>query len=110
MFHVLLTNKHHLTYSCIVTINVLWLFLTVLWVGQQYVIVVFPDHSHLLFGTFIHCSSLRFLLTVLLYKGTYCPGSSEPSHMDLHCLLAEFAFFTLYFAVFFFSICLTPFL
>ena len=39
-----------LSYSCIVTIiNVLWLFLTVLWVGLQYVSVVFPDHTHLLF-------------------------------------------------------------
>ena len=27
---------------------VLWLFLTVPWVGQQCVIVVFPDHTHLL--------------------------------------------------------------
>ena len=32
---------------CIVTINVLWLFITVPWVGPQYVIVVFPDHTHL---------------------------------------------------------------
>ena len=35
---------------CIVTINVQWLFLTVPWVGLQYVIVAFPDHTHLLFG------------------------------------------------------------
>ena len=34
---------------CNVTINVLWLFLTVPWVGLQYVIVVFPDHIHLRF-------------------------------------------------------------
>ena len=101
MFHVLLTNKHHLTYRCSVTINVLWLFLTVLWVGLQYVIVVFPYHTHLLFETYIHCSSLRFLLTVLLYKGTHCPGSSEPSHMDLHYLLAEFTFFHSLFCSFF---------
>ena len=32
-----------LSYSCTVTINVLRLFLTVPWVGLQYVIVVFPD-------------------------------------------------------------------
>ena len=38
-----------LSYRCIVTINVLWLFLTVPWVGLQCVIVVFPDHTHLLF-------------------------------------------------------------
>ena len=29
---------------------VLWLFLTVPWVGMPYVIVVFPDHTHVLFG------------------------------------------------------------
>ena len=38
-----------LSYRYIVTINVLWLFLTVSWVDLQYVIVVFPDHTHLLF-------------------------------------------------------------
>ena len=32
-----------LSYRCIVTINVLWHFLTVPWVGLQCVIVVFPD-------------------------------------------------------------------
>ena len=37
-----------LSYSCIVTINVLWLFLMVPRVGLQCVIVVFPDHTHLL--------------------------------------------------------------
>ena len=31
------------------TINVLWLFLTVPWVGLQCVVVVFPDYTHLLF-------------------------------------------------------------
>ena len=37
-----------LSYRCIVTINVLWLFLVMPWVGRQCVIVVFPDHTHLL--------------------------------------------------------------
>ena len=41
---LLLSNRYT------VTINVLWLFLTVSWVGLQCVIVVFPDHIHLLFG------------------------------------------------------------
>ena len=36
-----------LSYRCLVTVNVLWLFLTVAWVGLQCVIVVFPDHIHL---------------------------------------------------------------
>ena len=38
-----------LSSRCIVTIDVVWLFLVVPWVGLQYVIVVFPDHTHLLF-------------------------------------------------------------
>ena len=33
---------------CIVTINVMWLFLTGPWVGLQCVSVVFPDQTHLL--------------------------------------------------------------
>ena len=38
-----------LFFWCLVTVNVLWFFLTVLWVGLQCMIVVFPDHTHLLF-------------------------------------------------------------
>ena len=41
--------------SCIVTINVLWLFLTVPWVSPEHVIVVFPDHTHLLFNIKYKC-------------------------------------------------------
>ena len=37
-----------LSYRCIVSIMVLWLFLTVPWVGLQCVMVVFPDHTHFL--------------------------------------------------------------
>ena len=44
LVHLLLSS-----YRCIVTINVLWLFLTVTWVGLQCVVVVFSDHTHLLF-------------------------------------------------------------
>ena len=55
-FTIILKRKNKLvallllSNSCIVTINVLWLFLTVPWVGLQCVIVVFLDHTHLLFG------------------------------------------------------------
>ena len=38
----------HYFYRCIVTINDLWLFLTVPWVGLQGWIVVYLDHTHLL--------------------------------------------------------------
>ena len=37
-----------LAFGCLVAVNVLWLFLMVPWVGLQFVIVVFPDHTHLL--------------------------------------------------------------
>ena len=36
-------------------IIVMWLFLAVPWVCLQFVIVVFPDHTHLLFDTEGHC-------------------------------------------------------
>ena len=41
-----------LSYGCLVTVNVLWVFLTAPWVGLQCVIVVFPDHTHFLASTF----------------------------------------------------------
>ena len=58
-----------LSYSCIVTINVLWLFLTVPWVGLQYVIVVFPDHYHLLFG--LTKVTYSILLLLFVYSSTF---------------------------------------
>ena len=51
-FAIILKRKRRLvallllSYRCIVTINILWFFLTVPWVGLKYVIVVFPDHTH----------------------------------------------------------------
>ena len=38
-----------LSYRCIVTANVLWLFLAVPWVDLRFVIVVFLDHTFLFF-------------------------------------------------------------
>ena len=55
-FAIILKSKRKLvaflllSYRCIVTLNVLWLFLAVPWVGLQCVIVEFPDHTHLLFN------------------------------------------------------------
>ena len=54
-----------LSYRCIVTINVLWLFLTVPWVGLQYVIVVFPDHTHLLFVLYCTKKILNLHYTII---------------------------------------------
>ena len=39
-----------LSYRCLVTENDLWLLLMVSWIGMQPVIVVFPDHTYLLFN------------------------------------------------------------
>ena len=60
-FAVILNRKRKLvallllSYRCIVTINVLWHFLAVPWVGMQCVIVVIPDHTHLLFRPVLLC-------------------------------------------------------
>ena len=53
-----------LSSRCLVTVYVLWLFLTVPWVGLQCMVVEIPDHTHLFFificrllktHTHIHC-------------------------------------------------------
>ena len=53
-FAIILTRKRELvallklllSFGCLVTVNVFWLFFMVLWVGLQFVIVVFPDHTY----------------------------------------------------------------
>ena len=39
---------------------VVWLFLLVPWVCLQFIIVIFPDHTHLLFWSVIHANSDGF--------------------------------------------------
>ena len=54
-FAIILKRKRELvallllSYGCLPTVNVMWLFLTVLWVSLQCMSVVFPDHTHLPF-------------------------------------------------------------
>ena len=54
IFAIILTRKRELvvllllSIRCLVTVNVPWLLLTMLWVGLQCVIVIFSDHTHLL--------------------------------------------------------------
>ena len=54
-FVFILTRKRELvallllSFKCFVTVNTLWLFLTLSWDGLQCVMVVFPDHTHLYF-------------------------------------------------------------
>ena len=77
-FATILTRKREmvalllLSFRCLVTVNVLCLFLKVSWVGLQSVIVVFPDHTHLLF----HYRSTR---SVEIAKVDTCPGTSRLS-------------------------------
>ena len=53
-FAIILNKKRNLVVFAIivlryiVTVNVLRLFLTVPWVGLKWVVLVFPDHTHLL--------------------------------------------------------------
>ena len=53
-FAIILTRKRELiillllSFGCLVTVNDPWLFLAVPWVGLQCVIVVFPNHAHIL--------------------------------------------------------------
>ena len=56
-----------LSYRCIVTINVLWLFLTVPWIGLQCAIVVFPDHTHLLLNIEFECNCIPMLCIISIY-------------------------------------------
>ena len=64
-FAIILTRKRELvallllSFGCLVTVNVLLVFLTVLWVGLQFLIVVFLDHTHFIMGK------------SFLYKKTY---------------------------------------
>ena len=55
-----------LSYRCIVTIIVMSLFLTVPWIGLQCVVVVFSDHTHLLFGD--GCWHPDSILTLIVFQ------------------------------------------
>ena len=71
-FAIILTRKGELvallllSFWCLVTVNVLYLFLMVTWVGLQFMTVVFPDHSHLRFKTLSENSG-NFVSTDLLF-------------------------------------------
>ena len=62
MFALILKRKRELvalvllSHGCLVTVNTPWLFLTVLWVD----IVVFPDHTNLLYHN-MYIKSLRIV-------------------------------------------------
>ena len=71
---------------------VVWLFLAVPWVCLQFVIVLFPDHTHLLFLT-IYVTVNTYLISkgVSCVKRVLCRVSCYYCNMTLqmrHCLLA----------------------
>ena len=64
-----LVALHSLSSWCLVI--VVWLFLAVPWVSLQFVIVVFPDHSHLLLFVLIRLHELNwktFMVFCNLYE------------------------------------------
>ena len=73
-----------LSSRCIVTLNVLWLFLTVPWVGLQCVIVVFPDHTHLLFYSTYFRKMNSLNLDQALALGPNCLQIPDRSPNCLH--------------------------
>ena len=48
-----------LSFDRLVTVNILQLFPTVPWIGMQFVIVVFSDHSHLLLNKMLQYQYTR---------------------------------------------------
>ena len=64
---------------CLVTVSGLWLFLTVPWVGLQCVILVFSDHTSLLFLTNINNTSVRLLFVLLALPLILCRNNVVPT-------------------------------
>ena len=69
-FAIILKRKREIvalrlwSYGCHVTVKVMWLFLAVLWVGLHCVIVVFPDHTHLI----LYVMPSFFIMCLCLYS------------------------------------------
>ena len=61
-----------LPYRYLVTVNVLWFFLVVPWVGLQCVIVVVPDHTHLLIVLIVHYSN-KYAMHSIFSNFLYVP-------------------------------------
>ena len=66
--------------------SVLWLFLTVPRVGLQCVIVVLPDHTHLLFEICGFLDTVEFVITPVheISNNVACAtskASDQPAHM-----------------------------
>ena len=56
---------------CLVSVSVLWLFLTVPLSGLQCVIVAFPDRTHLLFASYLCLVPLVYVSDASLLRNRY---------------------------------------
>ena len=82
-FAIMLKRKRELvalllsSYGYLVTVKVQWLFLMTWWVGLEFMIVVFPDHTHQLLGLVTKmppCSNkIKQLLNILWNQKTKMP-------------------------------------
>ena len=74
-FAIILTRnrEHGVLLYCLPTINVLWLFLTVPWIGLKCINEVLPDHTHSLFYGPLYES-----LVLIAYSSR--KGSNETAH------------------------------
>ena len=74
-FAIILMGKRELvsllSLSAWCLVVVVWLFLAVPWVSLQFVIVVFPDHTHLLFQK-IYIYMISFAFTLLHRRVEHC--------------------------------------
>ena len=77
-FAIIFTRKRELvavlllSFGCLVTVNVLWLFLTVSCGGLQCVSVVFPDQTYLVFDRLLPNSSFVCLPNQIMQLQNVC--------------------------------------
>ena len=78
-FAIILTGKRELVALLILSswclVIDVWLFIAVPWVGLQFVIVVFSDHTHLLFLWF-KTKIFFFMFSYLAYVNHVTPGEA----------------------------------
>ena len=93
-FAIILKRKRELvallllSYGWFAIVNVLWLFLTMPSVGMQCVIVVFPDHTHLLFHLVLPCDQKeaeRHLDIILIIIRSRCERRQHFQEKILTC-------------------------
>ena len=65
----------------------MWFFLTVSWVSLQHVIVVFPDHTHLLFVIQQHQNQGRFCTSKMHLSSSVALTAVRTKAMALLLLL-----------------------